>query len=177
MIWVADGDGRFDKPQAEWASFTGQSFDEHQGMGGGCRASGRQRSRFDPMVRRHRGPHDVLDGISVAPRRWGVRHMLGTAVPIVEEDGEVREWVGSHVDITDRKEAEIELANAKNAAEAANRAKSVFLANMSHELRTPLSAVIGYSEMMEEELEDLGEASLTADLAKIKSEMRAISSA
>ena len=43
---------------------------------------------------------------------------------------------------------------------------------MSHELRTPLSAVIGYSEMMEEEVEDLGEAGLLADLGKIKSNAR-----
>ena len=55
---------------------------------------------------------------------------------------------------------------------SANRAKSSFLANMSHELRTPLSAVIGYSEMMEEEVEDLGETGLLTDLGKIKSNAR-----
>ena len=43
---------------------------------------------------------------------------------------------------------------------------------MSHELRTPLSAVIGYSEMMEEEVEDLGEQGLLTDLGKIKSNAR-----
>ncbi len=65
--------------------------------------------------------------------------------------------------------AKEEAETSRDAAEAANRSKSAFLANMSHELRTPLSAVIGYSEMMEEEVEDLGEKGLLKDLGKIKS--------
>ena len=173
MVWITDGSGHFVSPQPEWAAFTGQTFEIYRERGwraavhpdDAVTTEDAWRSavvtlspyRIEHRLRRHDGA-------------W--RYVAAAAVPIVDEAGQVREWVGSHTDITERKEAEMELAAAKTAAESANRAKSVFLANMSHELRTPLSAVIGYSEMMEEEVEDLGIESLSADLGKIKSNAR-----
>lgn len=60
--------------------------------------------------------------------------------------------LSTYVDITELKNREEELIEAKTAAEEANRAKTDFLAKMSHELRTPLNAVIGFSEMIRNEM-------------------------
>jgi len=76
--------------------------------------------------------------------------------------------IASFVDIHDRVQAEIELRQAKEAAESASRVKSSFLANMSHELRTPLNAIIGYSEILIEDATDRADKASMGDLEKIQ---------
>ena len=96
---------------------------------------------------------------------------------VVENEATLERLAGANRILVERETALVD-ANAtaeaaKEAAEAANTAKSEFLANMSHELRTPLSAIIGYSEMMAEEVADGCEASeLAADIGKVERNAR-----
>ncbi len=80
--------------------------------------------------------------------------LLTSKLPLYNNEGEITGLVGICRDITQNKKMIQELIESKEKAEEMNRLKSIFLANMSHELRTPLVGMLGFAEMLSEELTD-----------------------
>lgn len=142
LIWTNNADGLMEGEQRGWGDFTGQSREEYQGYGWSKAVHAEDAQRtvdawtlavaekrtfvFEHRVRR-------FDG------QW--RLCSVRAVPILNADDTIREWVGVHTDITERKHDEETLRRLAAELSEANLRKDEFLATLAHELRNPLAPI------------------------------------
>jgi hypothetical protein len=112
-----------------------------------------------PLMRAASGESlDDVEMLLSRPMEQSCTCLAVSARPLRDEGGHIRGGVFAFRDINERKRAEAtmeaqarELARARDRAEQESRYKSQFLANMSHEFRTPLNAIIGFSELLDEQ--------------------------
>ncbi len=154
--WTTNADGEVVEDLPSWRMYTGQSFEEVKGQGWSnalhqddiARAlkvwekavSLRSKYEVEYRVRRHDGMY---------------RHFMVRGTPVLEKDGTIREWVGTCIDITDRKRAEreikrlnAELQQKVRELEASNKDWEMFSQAVSHELRSPLFLIDGFSHLL-----------------------------
>ena len=180
LAWMTDPTGAITWYNQRWYDYTGSDFEAMRGWGW---KSVHHPDHLDRVERRLRqsfaSGSSWEDTFPLRAADGSYGWFLSRALPIREEPGEdcpegrILGWFGTNTDITALREVEQSLEAARDEAEQANRAKSTFIANMSHELRTPLSAIIGYAEMIAEEVEDGAEpAGLAKDVRKIEGNAR-----
>ena len=96
---------------------------------------------------RKRGSLEAYE-IAVKNKRGQLRWWLISGAPRFNDAGDLVGSIGIHLDITDQKQLEIDLIEARELAEESTRSKEIFLANMSHEIRTPMNAILGMANQL-----------------------------
>ena len=147
IMWVTDADGRIRMTNRTCREFLGIALEDARDLGHAVIHPEDQPAyleAFEAAVHQ-RAPFRAEARIRRSDGEW--RWIVSYAEPRMAQGGEFLGHVGISPDITDRKQTEVALQKAKDAAEIANRSKSEFLANMSHEIRTPMNGVIGLTDL------------------------------
>jgi two-component system cell cycle sensor histidine kinase/response regulator CckA len=144
IVWTASADGRRPLDTSQWEAFTGQTSSEATWGGWfeaihpddraqAIRAWGEAVAGRRPLAAEHR----------LRRRDGEYRSMEVRAVPVLDDQGRIREWVGAHTDITDRVQAEEQLGQAQRL-----QAVGTLAGGVAHEVNNQLMAVLGFGEFV-----------------------------
>ena len=132
VIWTTSPAGDFVEPQPDWEEFTGQSFEQYRGAGWLDAVHPDDRERLARAWRAALDSSSELRSEYRLRRRDGeYRLMRVSAVPVLEADGRIREWVGIEADITDVRRAELEVELGRARLEAVFREAPALIALLS----------------------------------------------
>ena len=155
MIIITDLEGNIEYANPKISEATGYSNEELIGQNPRIFASGKT-----PKI-----VYEELWGTILSGKTWkgellnkrknGETYWESVNIaPIIDNEGNILNYIGVKNDITEKKEITVQLIRAKEKAEELYKLKSNFLANMSHELRTPLAGILGFTEILEEDIKD-----------------------
>lgn len=157
-VVITDREGTIEYVNPIFTEVTGYTLAEAVGQNPRILKSGNLPQEFYHTIWETILAGRVWRGEFINKRKNGEEYWESASIsPIYNHDGMITHFVAVKEDVTSRKLIEKELQNARQAAEGANKAKSMFVANISHEIRTPLNAILGFSQLLSQD------RSLTAD--------------
>ncbi|HEY9618239.1 MAG TPA: PAS domain S-box protein [Microcoleaceae cyanobacterium] len=150
LLWMADTDGQLNFFNQSWLTFTGRTLEQEMGQGW---AEGVHTDDYQYFMDTYLSAFQSRQSFQIENRlrradgkyRW----VLNTGTPRFHPDGSFAGYIGSCVDISDRKQAELKLLRALEQEKELNELKSRFISMTSHEFRTPLSTILASSELLE----------------------------
>ena len=150
VVWICDPEGEIPFPQASWSDYTGQTWWQYRDWGWLQAVHPDHRERVARHWRECLREGKVYETEYPLRRHDGeYRYTLARAVPLLDEAGQVREWVGLNADITERKAAEEALKESEAKYRALAETQKRFVSDASHELRAPLTAIQGNLELVQ----------------------------
>lgn len=158
VVWSTSAEGAVIEDLPTWRAFTGQTKEEMMGRGWMKKLHPDDLQQVGETWERSlatRTSHENEFRVMAADGTY--RNVFARAVPVLAPDGNIREWVGTLTDITEKKRAEREM-------QEANRRKDEFLAMLAHELRNPLAPIRNAVEIIRTSKNDTARIDWTCDV-------------
>ena len=166
-IMITDINGNIEYVNPKFTEVTGYTFEEVKGLNprilkSGNRSSGEYARLWETIMSKKEWRGEFQNKKKNGELYWE----LASISPVLDEQGEITNFIAVKENITGQKRMMNELIEAKRKAEEMNRIKSFFYANMSHELRTPFVGIIGFAEVLAETLEKPEEREMAESILK-----------
>lgn len=156
-IIITDTDGKVEYVNPNFSKVTGYSYHEIVGLNPRILNSGYHSQSFFAQMWDTILNGKTWTGEIYNKKKTGEYYWDNTIIsPLFDHTGRVTNFVAAKEDVTEKKRLYTELIVAKERAEISDRLKTAFLSNMSHEIRTPLNAVVGFSEILVDEISRYG---------------------
>lgn len=149
ILWIAEADMKCSYLSQRWYEYTGRTpiQDLDHGWFENLHIDDVERTKeIFLSANVNKSPFSI--DFRLRHKDGSYRWVVSLGQPLLDSTGKFSGFIGTVMDVNQRKETELALKQAKEQAESASQLKNSFLANMSHEIRTPMTAVLGFAEIL-----------------------------